>query len=68
MKLLRWRRSNAASLALAMATAALTELLRLLWTAKEETVKCKMGVRASRASEVGDKGALGPNTAALGRT
>ena len=38
----------------------------LLRTAKEETVKCKMGVRASRASDVGDKGTLGPDTATLG--
>ena len=67
MKLLRWRRSNAASLALAMATATLTELLRLLRMAKEETVRCKMGVRASRASAGGVKDALWPGVAWLGR-
>ena len=40
----------------------------LLRMAKEKEVQGEMGVWASRASTGGDKGVLGPDTAALGGT
>jgi len=40
----------------------------LLRMAKEEAVQGETGVRVSRASTGGDKGALRPDTATLGRT
>ena len=64
---LRWRMSEVERAGAGKGDGENSVLRRLLWTAKEETVKCKMGVRASWASDVGDKGVLGLDTAALGR-